>query len=169
MRMGRFRSPQSAIRFIEGRAGSRIMGWRWGLTTFVFMFMYTYKFLDTSDCVFLLIYQLSVLSHHIYSEPTLSNYIFAITPIGKSLSSLPKLSQVPHSPSFSFLQYWNFFKFDCFHKLSLTHPVILFSWRYVERKRRVLKSRLSDANKSVIECFSLITGKYTHVCLHLRP
>ena len=28
MRMGRFRCPQSAIRFIEGRAGSRIMGWR---------------------------------------------------------------------------------------------------------------------------------------------
>ena len=28
LRMGRFRCPQSAIRFIEGRAGSRIMGWR---------------------------------------------------------------------------------------------------------------------------------------------
>ena len=28
VRIGRFQSPQNAIRFIEGRAGSRIMGWR---------------------------------------------------------------------------------------------------------------------------------------------
>lgn len=28
VRIGRFQSPQNAIRFIEGRAGARIMGWR---------------------------------------------------------------------------------------------------------------------------------------------